>query len=221
MTNKSNEKHELWMGSTISKYAQIIVASAPDAIVTLGVFLYVLAYRAYSGRWYGWTQVPIQYVATRSLMGFSRIRDALDWLVKQKMIIPELSTKRVYRARRYKVILPTLEERQKILKSTPKAIQDGPTTEVVFWSPMSETVEWQTVSSEYANSLSKCECCGSFYDPTLGQHPTEEKQCIICYLREIVKWDEPIHLILEVGEYDWTVKQSNEFLKLVEKHPII
>ena len=29
-----DEKHELWVGPTISKYVQTIVASAPDAIVT-------------------------------------------------------------------------------------------------------------------------------------------------------------------------------------------
>lgn len=210
-----DEKQELWVGSTISRYAQTIARQAPDTIVTLGIFLYILAHRAYSGRRYGWTQIPIQYVATKSQMGFTRIRTSLNWLIERKMIEP--GSKQKYQARRYKVILPTLEERQAILKSTPKAIDGGPTAEVVFWSPISETVEWQTVSSEYANSLSKCERCGSFFDPTLGQHPTELNQCVVCYIKTIVKWNEPIRLILEFDEYDWTAKKVNEFLKLVEK----
>ena len=212
-----NEKQELWVGPTVSSYALYVAANAPDAMVTLGVLFYIFAHRAYSGCWYGWTQVPVQHLATRGLMGFSRIRDALDWLVKQEMIVPELNPERIYQARRYKVVVrKTLEERQAVLKSTPKEVVGGPTTEIVFWSPASKTVEWQTVSSEYANSLSRCERCGNFYDPTLGKHPTEKEQCIVCYLIDTVDWNESAHLILECGEYDWTVKKVNEFLKLVE-----
>ena len=211
-----SEKNGLWVGSVISRYAQTIARSAPDAIVTLGVFLYILAHRAYSGRWYGWTQIPVQYIATRGQMGFTRIRNALVWLEEQKMIEP--GSKQKYQARRYKVVLPTLEERRAILKSTPKAVQGGPAAEVVFWSPMKERVEWQTVSSEYANSLSRCKQCETYFDPTLGCHPLDLSRCIVCYLKEIVKPDTPAYFELEFDEYNWTVKKVNEFLKLVEKH---
>lgn len=208
------ENQELWVGSTISVYAQTISRSAPDAIVTLGVFLYILAHRAYSGPRYGWTQIPVQYMSTRGQMRFTRIRTALDWLEKQGMIVPGIKQK--YQARWYKVVLRTLEERQAVLKSTPKAIDDGPAVEIIYWSPSTATVEWQTVSSEYANSLSKCERCGNFYDPTLGKHPTEEKQCLVCYLIDTVNWNESAHLVLECDEYNWTVKKGNEFLNSLE-----
>ena len=210
-----NKKSELWVGPTISKYAQTIAVSAPDAMVVSGVFLYILAHRAYSGRRYGWTQLPVQYMATRGQMGFVRIRAAINWLQEQGMIVP--GPKQKYQARRYKVVLQSLEKRQVILKSTPKAINDGPAVEIIYWSPSTATVEWQTVSSEYANSLSKCERCGNFFDPTLGKHPIEEEQCIVCYLIDTVNWNESAHLVLECGEYSWTVKKVNEFLKLVEK----
>jgi len=209
-----DEKQELWIGPTVSRYAQTISRLAPDAIVTLGVFLYILVHRAYSGRRYGWTQIPIQFMATKSQMGFARIRASLNWLIKQEMIVP--GSKQKYQARRYKVVMRTLEERQVVLKSTPKEIDGGPTVEVVFWSPSTATVEWETVSSEYANSLEKCERCGGFFDPTLGQHPENIELCIACYLWEIVEWNKPIQFTLEFGEYDWTVKQSNEFLNSFE-----
>ena len=211
-----DEKHELWMGPTISTYAQTIVTSAPDAIVTLGVLLYILAHRAYSGRLYGWTQIPVQYMATRGQMRFTRVRAALSWLEKQGMIVP--GTKQKYQARWYKVVLRTLEKRQAVLKSTPKAVDKGPTTKVVYWSPSTATVEWQTVSSEYANSLLKCSNCNNFYDPTLGCHPEKEGRCIACYLREIIKRDTPVDFVLEVDKYHWTVKKVNEFLTSFENH---
>lgn len=212
-----DEKQELWMGPTVSKYASYVAAKAPDAMVTLGVLFYIFAHRAYSGRWYGWTQVPVQHLATRGLMGFSRIRDTLDWLVKQKIIVPDLVTKPTYQARRYKVVLRTLEERRTILKSTPKEVDKGPTVEVVFWSPSTATVEWQTVSSEYANSLSKCERCDYFFDPTLGGHPEEKRQCVACYVKSVVEWGINVHLELDFGSYDWTTKKVNEFLTSFEK----
>ena len=214
------EKNGLWIGPIISQYAQKIARCAPDAMMTLGVFLYILAHRAYSGKWYGWTQIPVQYMATRGRVGFARLRAALIWLEGQEIIVP--GSKQKYQARRYKVVLPTLGKRQKILKSTPKAVEGGPTTEIVFWSPLTATVEWQTVSSEYANSLSKCKQCGNYFDPTLGKHPLVSERCIACYIKDKIGIQGPgeskqIHLELEFGEYNWTVKKVNEFLKLVEK----
>lgn len=216
MTDKNNEKNQLWMGPLVSRYAQTISRLAPDAIVTLGVFLYILAHRAYSGRRYGWTQIPIQYMATKSQMGFTRIRASLNWLIEKKVIEPGLKQK--YQARRYKVILPTLEERQAILKSTPKEVEGGPAVEIVFWSPSTATVEWQTVSSEYANSLLKCNRCNSFFDPTLGQHPEEKGRCVACYIKSMVEWNINAHLELDFGSYDWTIKQVNKFLTSFETH---
>ncbi|GAG14245.1 unnamed protein product, partial [marine sediment metagenome] len=142
-------------------------------------------------------------------------------LIEQKMIVP--GSKQKYQARWYKVVMRTLEERREILKSTPKGVADGPTTEVVFWSPSTATVEWQTVSSEYANDLSKCKQCGSVFDPTLGKHPLVPAQCVACYIKDKIEIHGPgesrqIHLELEYGEYDWTVEKANEFLNSFKNH---
>lgn len=211
-----DKKHELWMGSTISKYAQIIAGSAPDAIVTLGVLFYILSHRAYSGHKYNWTQVPVQHMATIGQMGFARIRAALNWLEEQRMIVP--GSKEKYQARWYNVVIRTLEERQKILLSTPKDVADGPVIELVFWSPSTATVEWQTVSSEYANSLLRCKYCSRFFDPTLGKHPQDSLTCVVCYVSGVVELNTPAHLVLEFDEYDWTAKKVNQFLADCTQH---
>jgi len=217
------EKHRLWVGSTISAYAQTIATSAPDAIVTLGVLLYLIAHRAYSGPRRGWTQVPIQYMATRGQMRFDRIKKALVWLNEQKMIISSRTNIYQFRAGWYKVSPVILRQptfnvdeqkqvRQRILKATPKVAAEGPGTKVVFWSPLSQTVEWEIVSSEYANSLSKCKQCENWFDPTMGRHPTNSVLCVACYVKSIVKPGVPARLILEFGEYEWSAIQVDEFL---------
>ena len=227
------EKHRLWVGSAVSTYAQVISTSAPDAIVTLGVLLYILAHRAYTGVRQGWTQVPIQYMATRGQMRFGRIRDALSWMEEQGMVVTSRTNEdsaKQFRAGWYKLSsvvkeqadFSAIEERKKkqqeLLKATPSSVAGGPSVTVVMWSPLSETVEWEIVSSEYANSLSKCVQCGHWFDPTLGKHPNNDITCVACYIRETVVPGEPAHLTLEFEEYDWTVDQVDRFIAGLSQH---
>ena len=222
---------EIWIGQNISGYAQHIMSAAPDPCPTMALLMFLLSHRRWYGDWKDWTQTPIKWLAKKWRMHFYRVKAALTWLERQKMVLScqtNFDAARSGRAGWYKVIAGGIRQqkaqesvatrkrgRQEILKATPKAEGDVPTVPVVFWSSSTAEVVWESRPAEYAASLEHCHRCGGTFDPIIGRHPDHPTICIQCYILEIAVTGKPLTIELDLGTYEWDAETVDRFLESV------
>ena len=195
--------------SQISKDVVFIEGNSPDALIDLGTLMHIIVRREYMGWNEGWTQVPIQWLASKGHIGYRRMKESLDRLERWNVVSKKVSSDEYGRGKSYWYRYDT---RHRI-----KADEVGAYIEVWRLNRSTWKMEAVQMLPSDAASMPVCTGCGRSFHPTEGAG-RNAGECVWCsfleaFERNVEEGAKELTINTPYGSHTWTREEMLELLE--------
>ncbi len=192
-----------YVDNRLTTDVEIIEANSPDVLTDLGVLMHVMVKRHWRGGGKGWTDVPVDWLASASHMGFKRVKESCDRLVEWGILSPSKLNGipghvtmyrydlRAVKEEVYDKLVTSEEEEELDWEATqiePKLEQgaDAPYGTAYVFDTNSWTMQPIKVSPDELLTYPRCRTCGLCFHPTEGRGEHED-ECAYCTLKAKIR----------------------------------